>query len=172
MATFPDLVPDEISYDLGDLNISEASTVASGPVRFRHSLRNNGHILQLTFNNRIESDAALIRTHWNQSSGVHGYFQIPVTVWGDANDVVPIDSIYRYASIPQEQQKGVYFDITVSLRVLQGWVLNIILSGGAAVAPDVAAFENIAFTGFSPFELLASDATPPDPEKLLLAGGA
>ena len=51
MATFPDLAPDEIGYDLGDLNISEAATVASGPVRFRHSLRNNGHILQMTFNN-------------------------------------------------------------------------------------------------------------------------
>jgi len=172
MATFPDLAPDEIGYDLGDLNISEAATVASGPVRFRHSLRNNGHILQMTFNNRIESDAVLIRTHWNQSSGVHGYFEAPATLWGDADQVVPTNSIYRYASIPQERQKGVYFDITVSLRVLQGWVLDFYLDGGPAAAPIVAAFENIAFTGNSPFELLASDATPPDPEKLLLAGGA
>ena len=51
-------------------------------------------------------------------------------------------------------------------------MLDFYLDGGPAAAPIVEAFENIAFTGFSPFELLASDATPPDPEKLLLAGGA
>jgi len=97
---------------------------------------------------------------------------VPASIWGDADQVVPTNSIYRYASVPQEQQKGVYFDITVSLRVMQGWVLDFYLDGGPAIAPAVTAFENIAFSGNSPFELLASDATPPDPEKLLLAGGA
>jgi hypothetical protein len=172
MPTFPSLVPDEISYDLGDLNISEASTVASGPVRFRHSLRNNGHGLQLTFRNRIESDVDLIRTHWNQSDGSHGYFEVPAVIWGEAEGVVAYDALYRYASPPEEAQKGVYFDVTVTFRILEGWDLDIALSGGTAVEFVVEAFENIAFNGYSPFNLLAYDADPPTAEKLLIAGGA
>lgn len=172
MPTFPSLAPDQVSYDLGDLNISEASTVASGPVRFRHSLKNNGHSLQLTFRDRLESDVELIRTHWNESDGSHGYFEVPTTVWGEADNVVATDALYRYASPPEETQKGVYFDVTVTFRILEGWDLDIALSGGAAAERLVEAFENIAFTGYSPFNLLAYDADPPDAEKLLLAGGA
>lgn len=172
MPTFPDLVPDEISYDLGDLNISEAATVASGPVRFRHSLRNNGHSMQLTYRNRVESDIDLIRTHWNDSDGSHKYFEVPAAIWGDAVGTVATDALYRYASQPEEAQKGVYFDITVTFRILDGWNLAIVLSAGSATPATVEAFENIAFTGYSPFNLLAYDADPPDAEKLLIGGGA
>jgi hypothetical protein len=172
MPSFPSIAPDEISYDLGDLNISEATTVASGPVRFRHSLRNNGHGLQLVFRNRVESDVDLIRTHWNESDGSHGYFQVPAAIWGDASGTVATDALYRYSAPPEEEQKGVYFDVTVAFRILEGWNLDIPLSGGAAQERLVEVFENIAFTGYSPFNLLAYDADPPDAEKLLLAGGA
>ena len=172
MPSFPSIAPDEISYDLGDLNISEATTVASGPVRFRHSLRNKGHGLQLVFRNRVESDVDLIRTHWNESDGSHGYFQVPAAIWGDASSTVATDALYRYSAPPEEEQKGVYFDVTVAFRILEGWDLNIILSGGTAQERLAEAFENIAFTGYSPFNLLAYDADPPDAEKLLLAGGA
>ena len=172
MPSFPSIAADEISYDLGDLNISEATTVASGPIRFRHSLKNNGHELQLVFRNRVESDVDLIRTHWNDSDGTHEFFEVPSTVWGDASGVVATDALYRYSAPPEEDQKGVYFDITVSFKILDGWNLLIILSGGPAAERTVEAFENIAFTGYSPFNLLAYDADPPDAEKLLLAGGA
>jgi len=162
MADFPSLAPDEISYDLGQQNISEAPTIGGGPIRFRHSLLVNGYLLRLVFNNLTQSQVDLIRAHFVQSAGTHSYFKVPSTIWGTAQ-VVTTDSLYRYASQPEEAQKGVYFDVQVELRVLNGNIILFDLYGGGATQPAATAFTSFAFTGYQPFILNGGTANPASP---------
>lgn len=173
MVTFPDLEPDRISYDLGQLNISETPTIGGGPIRFRHSLRVNGYLLRLTYANLTQAQVDLIRQHFIDSAGTHAYFDVPSTIWGTAV-VVTTDSLYRYVRPPEEVQKGVYFDLEVELRVLNGNLLLFDLYGGGASQPAVTSFTSLAFSGYQPFILNGGTADPTSPAAThyLEGGGA
>jgi len=173
MTYFPSIAPDQISYDLGVQNVSEAPTVGGGPIRFRHSLLVNGYLLRLVFNDLTQSQVDQIRAHFIQSSGTHSYFKVPSTIWGSAA-VVTSDSLYRYTAQPEEQQKGVYFDVQVELRVLNGNIILFDLYGGGATQPAVTAFTSFALTGNQPFILSGGDAdiTSPVITHIFEGGGA
>lgn len=172
MSSFPPLPPDSISYDLGGLNVSEETTLTGGPVRFRHSLQTNGHRLTLSYENLTQTQMLLIRTHYQDNSGTHGQFSVPAALWGDAT-VVPTDSIYRYASTPQETHRGVYFGVSVELVLVVGQELLYLLQGEPAALGAEEAFTSFVFNGTAPFILDADTADPAEDATLILkAGGA
>ena len=172
MSSFPPLQPDSISYDLGGLNVSEETTLTGGPVRFRHSLQTNGHRLTLSYANLTLTQMLLIRSHYQDNSGTHGQFTIPAALWGDAT-VVPVDSIYRYASTPQETHRGVYFGVSVELVLVVGQELLYVLEGEPAALGAEEAFTSFVFNGTAPFILDADTADPAEDATLILkAGGA
>lgn len=170
MTIFPSLEPDRIDYSLGAMNISEEATINGGPIRFRHSLNVSGHSLQLLFASRRESDVELIRQHYSDNDGTHRYFDLPAIVWGGAV-VVSSDSVYRYASPPEEQHLGALINVTVVLRVIAGVLTLYVLQGGGASQPAVTAFTSFVFNGNQPFILNGQGASPV-PTLVLQGGGA
>lgn len=171
MADFPSLYADSISYDIGALNISEEATIGAGPIRFRHSLRTTGGRVSMSYTNLTLAEVQQIRDHWVGSDGTHRYFAVPVAVWGGA-PVGEGTSVFRYDEPPEEEQFGVFFNVTVTLRMLFGVSLLYVLYGGAATLAAVAAFQSFAFTGNAPFILDGNAADPEDPAAtLILKGG-
>jgi hypothetical protein len=158
MTDFPAVAPNNIGYDLGQLNLSEVATVA-GPIRFRHSMQTNGYTLNLNYVGLNQSQVNTFRQHYTDNDGTHRYFGVPAIVWGN-NSPVTTDSVYRYSNPPQEEHFGIYTNVTISLRVLAGLNLLYILSAGGASQPAVAAFSSFAFTGNAPFILNAGGANP------------
>lgn len=171
MADFPALYADAISYDIGALNMSEEETIGAGPIRFRHSLRTTGGIVRLTYENLTQTQMQQIRDHWIGSDGTHRYFTVPTAVWGGA-PVGEATSVFRYDEPPEEEHLGVFFNVTVTLRMLFGINLLYILVGGTAASRTVAAFQSFALTGNAPFILDGGDADRTDPAAtLILKGG-
>lgn len=172
MATFPELVPNQIGFDMGQSNISEVETFA-GPIRFRHSQRISGHALQLTYQGLSLADIQKIRNHYTDSGGTHFYFDLPVTVWGGIS-LVASNSVYRYTAPPQEEHTGLHYNVTVSLRIVDGVLLLYILNGNTATQPAVSAFTSFALTGNQPFILNgnAADLTSAAITNIFNGGGA
>ena len=171
MADFPALYANSISYDVGALNMSEEETIGAGPIRYRHSLRTTGGIVRLTYENLTQTQMQQIRDHWIGSDGTHRYFDVPAAIWGGA-PIGASDSSFRYEEPPEEEQLGVFFNVTVALRMLFGFNMLYILAGGTAASRTVAAFQSLAFTGNAPFILDGGDADRTDPAAtLILQGG-
>ena len=172
MSTYPELLPISFQYDLGGLNVSTEDTLIGAPVLFRHSLRQSNYRLILTYTNLVESQATQIRDHYVESAGSHRTFTLPSAIWG-ATDVVPADSLYRYAAKPDETQRGIYTDITVELVALIGNFLLYGLTGEPAALGSEESFTSYAMTGTAPFILQADDADPAVAATLIIeAGGA
>ena len=172
MTTYPAILPNSFQYDLGGLNVSSEETLIGAPVLFRHSLRQSNFRLTFTYTNLVESQATLIRDHYVDSNGSHRTFTLPTTFWG-SNDVLPSDSLYRYAAKPEETQRGIYTDMTIELVALIGNFLLYNLIGESAALGAEASFTSYAMTGTAPFILEADDADPAVAATLIIqAGGA
>ena len=174
MSNFPALYADSISYDIGALTISEEETIGAGPIRFRHSLRTSGGIVRLIYQNLTLAQMQQIRDHWISSDGTHQYFNAPTQIWGGA-PVGESTSVFRYEEPPEEEQLGVFFNVTVSLRMVFGFNLLYLLQGGGALSPvQVVDFQSFAFSGVSPFILNGGAADPASPAATLIlkSGGA
>lgn len=167
MADFPALVPHDISFDYGQHNLTEVSTFA-GPIRFRHSPRVNRHSLQLTYRGLSQTQVDQIRAHYIGSDGTHRQFDVPASIWGGLN-VVDSAATYRYASPPQEEHTGLHYNVSVSLRIIDGLLVQFILNGGGASQPALSSFTSLIFNGTAPFILDCDDASPA--ATLLLQGG-
>jgi len=161
MTFYPSLIPNSINYDFGFSNISEVSTFA-GPIRFRHSNRINGNKLQLSYRGLTPTQVQQLRTHYIQNQGIHGYFSVPLSIWGGLT-VVEYDAVYRYTEPPEEEQIGLYYNVSIKLKVIDGLTLIYILNGGGASLPATVAFSSFAFTGYAPFTLNGGTADPASP---------
>ena len=172
MYAFPALIPDQLLYDAGYLNVSESSTLSSGPIRFKHSLTVNNHVVKLRYLNRTETEVDRIRQHYLDAAGQHHTFTLPTSVWGGAN-VVGSASLFRYNNTPEEiHLNGIYHDIDVELVVLTGPDLSYILGGEQATLSAETAVESFLLTGNAPFILNEDDAVPTAATYLLEAGGS
>ena len=120
MAAFPAIEPTGRTYDLGTFAMSAASSLSGAGVRFNHSAVNLGHTIKLTFQGLIESDAALIRRHYQGQDGTNRSFPLPDVIWlahTNTADLTPTTNRWIYASAPPEPaQNGAFYDMTVSLR--------------------------------------------------------
>lgn len=170
MADFPTILPSQINYDLGGLNVSDEQTTTGGPVRFRHSLRQSHHRITLVYTNLLETEATQIRDHYLDSVGFHHQFNLPADIWGGA-DVLPTDSLFRYRAKPEETQRGVYTDVSVSLLNLVGVRLLYILTGEPAELGAEESANTFAFVGTAPFVMDSDDADPETAATSILQGG-
>lgn len=172
MSAYPSLEPNSVSYDLGGLNVSEEETQNGAPVLFRHSLRQSNFRITLTYTNLNQTEVALIRQHYFDQSGSHRLFTVAPALW-NGGDVIATDALYRYAEKPEEEQSGVFTDVTVELVALIGNSLLYALTGEPATLGDEAAFTSYPMTGTAPFILDGDDADPATAASLILqAGGA
>ena len=176
MNDYPDSrYPNSISYDVGRLNVSQTQTLSSGAIRFRRSNVLTGHTIKFIYNDLTQTEVSLFRQHYLDAAGTHSKFKIPTTVFGGAN-VTQSTSFYRYASTPNENQKGVFHDIEIEVLVLTGVDLTYNLSSGGG-ANQTAETVNDSFfaNGTSPFYLFCNDAaghSSSDLEYLLVGGNA
>lgn len=172
MTAYPAILPNSFQYDLGGLNVSSEDTLIGAPVLFRHSLRQSNFRLTFTYTNLVESQVTEIRNHYVDAAGSHRTFTLPTTFWG-SSDVLPSDSLYRYAARPEEVQRGIYTDMTVELIALIGNFLLYDLIGQSATLGAEESFTSYAMTGTAPFILEADDASPAVAATLIIqAGGA
>lgn len=169
MTAFPTLVPNEIGFDMGRANISEVSTFA-GPVRFRHSKAVNNQVLRIVYRGLSQTQVETLRQHYYENQASLSYFTVPAAIWGGLT-VVSTSSLYRYASPPQEEHAGLYYNVSFSLRVIDGINLLYILDGGGAQLPTTTAFSSFAFIGYQPF-ILDGDGASVTATLVLQGGGA
>jgi hypothetical protein len=173
MSTFPALVPNSIDFNFGVPQVSEYSTFGIGPVRFRHTDYINGQTFSIKYQGLDQASIELLRTHYSDNSGTAGEFSVPLGVFVG---IAAIDesSIYRYTTTPTEEHIGFQrYNVTVSIRAIEGVLLKFILDGGSATLPAEEAFDKYVFSGTAPFILDADDADPLVVTSLILnAGGA
>ena len=176
MNDYPDSrYPNSISYNAGGLNVSQSQTLSSGPIRFRRSNVLTGHTITFRYSDLTQTEVSLFRQHYLDAAGTHSKFKIPQTVFGGAN-VTQSTSFYRYASTPNENQKGVFHDIEIEVVVLSGVDLTYNLSGGGGADTTAETVDDSFFAnGTSPFYLFCKDAaghSSSDLEYLLKGGNA
>jgi len=167
MTVFPTLVPNEIGFDMGQANISEVQTFA-GPIRFRHSKAVNNQVLRVVYRGLTQAQVEILREHYYESQASLEYFTVPASIWGGLTVVSPVSS-YRYASPPQEEHTGLHYNVTFSLRVIDGVNLSYVLDGGTSAVRVPTPFTSFAFTGYQPFRLNSAGASVT--ATLVLQGG-
>ena len=162
MTTFPSLVPNAVSLDHGSPMISEYQVFGVGPVRFRHNDYVNGQEFQLTYRGLDQDSIGLIRAHYEDNGGTAGGFEVPTSILVGLN-VTDSSSKYRYTETPTEEHIGLQrYNVTVSLKAIEGLLLQFILNGGPATLPSQEPFDKFVFSGTAPFILdgsVASQAT-------------
>tara|TARA_R100001443_G_scaffold19931_3_gene31769 strand:+ start:1704 stop:2243 length:540 start_codon:yes stop_codon:yes gene_type:complete len=174
MNNYPDTrYPNSISYNAGGLNVSQSQTLSSGPIRFRRSNVLTGHTITFRYSDLTQTEISEFRQHYLDAAGTHSKFKIPTTVFGGAN-VTQSTSFYRYASTPNENQKGVFHDIEIEVVVLTGVNLTYDLtSGGGADDTPTTVNDSFFANGTAPFYLFCKDAAghPSSDLEYLLKGG-
>ena len=155
MTLFPWLVPNEISYGQGESNVSEYSSFGLGPIRFRHSQYINGQNLNLNYRGLSQANVELIRKHYRDVGGTHGSFAAPTSIWGGVN-LASASSLYRYADTPTEEHTGLHYNVTVTLRSIEGIQPVLTLNGGNQYVADEETVNTFALSGTSPFKLVGS----------------
>ena len=174
MNDYPDSrYPNSISYNVGGLNVSQSQTLSSGPIRFRRSNVLTGHTITFRYLDLTQTEVSELRQHYLDAAGTHSKFKIPTTVFGGAN-ITQSTSFYRYASTPNENQKGVFHDIEIEVVVLTGVNLTYDLtSGGGADDTPTTVDDSFFANGTAPFYLFCKDAVghPSSDLEYLLKGG-
>ena len=177
MNDYPDSrYPNSISYNVGGLNVSQSQTLSSGPIRFRRSNVLTGHTITLRYLDLTQAEVSEFRQHYLDAAGTHSKFKIPQTVLGKAN-ITESTSFYRYASTPDENQKGVFHDIEIEVVVLTGVDLTYKLTGenASSVNTEASVTDSFFLNGTGPFILDCNDATGHTSsllEYLIIAGNA
>tara|TARA_R110002012_G_scaffold317382_1_gene533655 strand:- start:451 stop:972 length:522 start_codon:yes stop_codon:yes gene_type:complete len=173
MSIFPSLIPNSVSFDFGAPQVSEYSAFGIGPIRFRHTDYINGQTFSLKYQALDQTSIELLRTHYLDNSGTAGEFTVPTAVVGDVN-AVNSTSVYRYTTTPTEEHIGFQrYNVTISIRAIEGVLVQFILVGEPAQLGSLAAFNSYVLSGTAPFILDADDANPAVATSLILdSGGA
>ena len=159
MTTFPSLVPNAISLNHGSPQVSEYQAFGVGPIRFRHNNYVNGQEFQLVYQALDQDSIELIRSHYQDNGGTSGRFEVPTSILVGLN-ATDASSKYRYAETPTEEHIGLQrYNITISLKAIEGLLLQFTLNSGSATLPAEEAFDEFVFTGTAPFILNGSTAS-------------
>ena len=159
MADFPFLIPNSISFSYGVPQVSEYAAFGVDPVRFRHTDFVNGQEYSITFRALDQEDLQLIRNHYQASGGTANHFAVPTSVLPRIN-TRDSSTKYRYTATPREEHIGFQrYNITISLRAVEGLELKFILNGGDANADlDYGFVDTVVFVGEIPFILNGSSS--------------
>ena len=159
MSLFPSLAPNSISLDFGVPQVSEYSAFGVGPVRFRHTDYVNSQAFSLKYEGLDQTSIELLRNHYLNNNGTAGEFSVPSGVFGGI-EVTDAASIYRYTTTPTEEHIGFQrYNVTISIRAIEGVLLEFILNGGPATLPAEEPFDKYVFSGTAPFILNGSSAS-------------
>ena len=159
MTIFPSLIPNSVSLNHGLPQVSEYKAFGIGPVRFRHNNYVNGQEFKLVYRALDQDSIKLIRDHYLDNAGTAGQFSVPTSVFGGLN-VTDAGSQYRYTETPSEEHIGLKrYNVTVSIKAIEGLLLEFILDGGPATLPSEEAFDLYVFTGTAPFILSGTTAS-------------
>lgn len=158
MSTFPSLVPNSISLKHGLPQVSEYAAFGVGPIRFKHNNYINSQEFRLTYRALDQTSIELIRNHYQDNGGTSGQFEIPTSVLPSLN-VTSAASKYRYTETPTEEHIGIQrYNITISIKAVEGLLLLFRLNGGPVDLPDEEAVSSFVFIGTAPFILNGSSA--------------
>ena len=159
MTAFPSLVPNSISLNHGLAQVSEYQSFGVGPVRFRHNNYVNGQEFNLEYRGLDQSSIEALRSHYQANGGTAGEFTVPATVLNGLN-TIGSSSEYRYTETPTEEHIGLQlYNVTISIKAVEGLLLEFVLNGGPAIVPAEEAFNVFVFTGTAPFLLNGSTAS-------------
>lgn len=119
MAAFPELEPATRSYDFGLFPLTEEPSISAGIVRFRHSVTPQNYQLTLGYTALTDTEAALIRQHFQGQGGGYRSFQLPPIIWLGhtfSGNVAPTNTRWRYTAAPEEEHRSAgYVNVTVTL---------------------------------------------------------
>lgn len=159
MTTFPTLSPNSISLNYGKSQVSEYEGFGIGPIRFKHNNFVNKQSFTFTYRGLEQASVELLRSHYEQNSGIAARFAVPIVLFGGLN-VVDGDSIFRYTETFTEQHVGAQlYDVSVAIQAIEGVDLSYILDGGPAALPAETAFNDVVFSGTAPFILNGSTSS-------------
>jgi hypothetical protein len=159
MTTFPSLVPNAISLNHGSPQVSEYQAFGIGPIRFRHNNYVNGQEFQLVYQALDQNSIELIRTHYQDSNGTSGRFEVPTSVLALLN-TTDSSSKYRYTETPTEEHIGLQrYNVTVSIKAIEGLLLQFSLDGSSAAQNTERPVDSFVFTGTEPFYLDGSSTS-------------
>lgn len=159
MSAFPSLVPNAISLNHGSPQVSEYEAFGIGPVRFRHNNYVNGQEFELVYQALDQDSIELIRSHYRDNGGTSGQFSVPTSVLALIN-ATDSSSKYRYTGTPTEEHIGLQrYNITISLRAIEGVLLEFTLEAGGPTLPPEEEVDEFVFVGTGPFILNGSPAS-------------
>lgn len=159
MSAFPSLVPNAISLNHGSPQVSEYQAFGIGPVRFRHNNYVNGQEFQLVYQALDQDSIQSIRSHYQDNGGTSGQFTVPTSVLALV-DTTDASSKYRYMETPTEEHIGLQrYNITISLRAIEGVLLEFTLDAGGPTLPPEEEVDDFVFVGTGPFILNGSPAS-------------
>jgi hypothetical protein len=159
MTAFPSLVPNAISLNHGVPQVSEYEAFGIGPIRFRHNNYVNGQEFQLVYQALDQDSIELIRDHYQDNGGTSGQFTVPVSVLALIN-TTDSSSKYRYTETPTEEHIGLQrYNVTISLRAIEGILLEFVLDGGSTTVPAEETVDKFVFVGTAPFNMNGSPAS-------------
>lgn len=126
MATFPALEPNTRSYDFGVFPLTEESSLSAGIVRFRHSTKPQNYQLTLGYSALTDSEASLIRTHYQGQGGSYRSFPLPPIIWKGhtfSGNITPYTMSWRYNQTPEEehQPRGI---VTITVELISDGSLS------------------------------------------------
>lgn len=118
MATFPALMPNLRSLDLGNYPQVVHVAVSGVNLRFLQGSKRINQILTLGYSNITETDLQLIYTHYETQEGTLVPFDLPAAVWAGYASV-PISAVdynWRYAgTISVDTGAPLRYNVSVQL---------------------------------------------------------
>lgn len=177
MADYPTVYPDSISIESGAM-ITDRLTTASGVTSVVRRTKGFKDVsFSLTYTNLTSTSVNSIRTHFQDHFDFNQSFSVPLAVLGSFA-IVSSDAKYYYDSELEETQRGIYTDLTVTLKAIDDNTAQIILNPGdsstqseTAVPKSTSDLSTYVFSGTAPFVLDAGSAVASSSIAVILEGG-
>ena len=177
MADFPTIYPESVSIVAGKMNTDRVVTQSGTLSVFRRALGKRDVVFTLTYTNLQSTDINLIRQHFLDHYDLNDSFAVPRAILSGTG-VVSTTARFYYDALIEETQKGLFSDLTVTLRAIDDNNMIVTIDGGtsatrteATVAKTKADLSTYLFSGTDPFLLDGDDVSPAIAASVILEGG-
>lgn len=177
MAAFPTIYPDSISIEPGRMVNDRLTTPSGVTTVFRRTRGIRDVLFSLTYTNLTSTSASLIRSHFQDHFDFNQAFTVPLAVLGSFA-IVSNYGMFYYDSELEEDQKGIYTDLSVTFRAIDEETISIVLDTGdsadrteTTVAKTTSDLTTYLFSGTAPFSLEGGSAVASSSIAVILEGG-